>query len=280
MKGIAGRVAIVTGGSSGIGAGLARAFVAAGAWVMVADILEAEGRALAAELGGNCRFLRVDLREDTDIDALVATTVTEFGGIDFLINAAATYVENGGASDRRQWRNGFDVNLIGHVMLVQRAREHLKKSPAPSIVNFTSESAHVGLADRWVYPATKAAIEQVTRSEALDLAVDGIRVNSVMPGWTEKPWQKTAPQEVRDRYASWADRLHMLGRLGRLEEVADAVLFLCSEHASFMTGSCLRIDGGHSALGPQGRDRVLPSDLRRSAGVGLAGGPETKGAEE
>jgi NAD(P)-dependent dehydrogenase (short-subunit alcohol dehydrogenase family) len=275
MKGIAERVAIVTGGSSGIGAGLVRAFVAAGARVMIADILDKEGAALADELGSRCRFQRTDLRHDGDIDGLVTATVAAFGGIDFLINAAATYVENGAASDRAQWRNGFDINVIGHVMLAQRARDHLKLSPAPSIVNFTSESAHVGLAERWVYPATKAAIEQVTRSEALDLAVDGIRVNSVMPGWTEKPWQKTAPQEVKDRYASWADRLHMLGRLGRLDEVADAVLFLCSEHASFMTGSCLRVDGGHSAMGPQGRDRVLPSDLRRSAGVALAGAPES-----
>src|SRR5690606_16166909 len=82
----------------------------------------------------------------------------------------------------------------------------------------------VGLPSRWVYPASKAAIEQVTRSQAMDLAADGIRVNAVMPGWTAKPWQESAPQEVKDQYAYWAKRLHMLGRLGRMEEVTDAVL--------------------------------------------------------
>jgi len=96
---------------------------------------------------------------------------------------------------------------------------------------------------------------------ALDLAP--IRVNAVMPGWTAKPWQASAPQETKDAYAYWADRMHMLGRLGRLEEVANAVLFLCSEHASFVTGSCLRVDGGHSALGPQAREVVLPTTLRK-----------------
>jgi len=263
MKGIAGRVAIVTGGAGGIGAGLVRSFVAAGAKVVSADVLEAQGAALAAELGAACRFVRTDLREDADIERLVETAAREFGGIDFLLNCACTYADKGGASDRAAWRNGFDINLFGHVVLMQKALEWLKRSPWPSIVNFSSESAHVGLASRWVYPATKAAIEQVTRSQALDLARHRIRANAVMPGWTAKPWQETAPQEVKDRYAYWGDRLHMLGRVGRMDEVADAVLFLCSEHAGFITGSCLHVDGGHSAMGPQGRDEVLPTTLRK-----------------
>jgi NAD(P)-dependent dehydrogenase (short-subunit alcohol dehydrogenase family) len=263
MKGIEGRVAIVTGGSSGIGAGLVRAFVAAGAKVVAADILVDQGEALAAEVGANCRFQRTDLRQDAEIERLVAVAAETFGGIDFLLNAACTYADNGAESDRAMWRNGFDTNLFGHVVLMQKALPHLQRSTWPSIVNFSSESAHVGLAGRWVYPATKAAIEQVTRSEAMDLAQYGIRVNAVMPGWTAKPWQATAPKEVKDAYAYWANRMHMLGRLGTLEEVANAVLFLCSEHAGFITGSCLRVDGGHSALGPQARELVLPTTLRK-----------------
>ena len=144
-------------------------------------------------------------------------------------------------------------------MLAKRAHALLCRSSWPSIVYFTSEAAHVGLTGRWVYPATKAAIEQVTRSQALDLGPRRIRVNAVLPGWTEKPWHKTAPQEVKDHYADMANRLHMIGRLGTLDEVAGAVLFLCSEHAGFITGSCLRVDGGHSALGPQGKERHLPT---------------------
>lgn len=263
MKGIQGRVAIVTGGANGIGAGLARAFVAAGAKVMSADVNEALGTALAKELGERCRFQRTDLRSDADLDRLVAATAEAFGGIDFLVNAACTYADGGRDAERSAWQTGFDVNLFGHIMLMQKALPHLRKSSWPSIVNFSSEAAHVGLPSRWIYPATKAAIEQVTRSQAMDLAPDRIRVNAVMPGWTAKPWQESAPPEVKEQYAYWAQRLHMLGRLGRMEEVTDAVLFLCSEHAGFITGSCLRVDGGHSAMGPQGRDLVLPTTLRK-----------------
>jgi NAD(P)-dependent dehydrogenase (short-subunit alcohol dehydrogenase family) len=90
-----------------------------------------------------------------------------------------------------------------------------------------------------------------------------VRANAVMPGWTAKPWQERAPDEVKAQYAKWGERLHMLGRLGRMDEVTDAVLFLCSEHAGFMTGSCLTVDGGHSAMGPQARDVVLPTTLRK-----------------
>lgn len=263
MKGIAGRVAIVTGGAGGIGAGLVRAFAGAGAKVVSADVLEEQGAALARELGANCRFLRTDLRSDEDIERLVAFAAKEFGGIDFLVNSACTYADKGPEADRAAWINGFDVNMFGHVVLMQKALEWLKRSGWPSIVNFSSESAHVGLAGRWVYPATKAALEQLTRSQALDLAQYRIRSNAVMPGWTAKPWQETAPQEVKERYAHWGDRLHMLGRVGRMDEVTDAVMFLCSEHAGFITGSCLHVDGGHSAMGPQGREMVLPTTLRK-----------------
>jgi NAD(P)-dependent dehydrogenase (short-subunit alcohol dehydrogenase family) len=262
VKGIDGRVAIVTGGANGIGAGLVLAFVAAGAKVVSADIDEEKGSAVAGGLGADCRFLRTDLRRDQDIDRLVGFAADSFGGIDFLICAACTYGDEGAQADRASWLTSFDVNLVGHVILVQRARPYLRQSSWPAIVNFTSEAAHVGLPKRWVYPATKAAIEQVTRSQAIDLAPDGVRANCVMPSWTAKPWHAEAPKEVKDHYAYWGERLHMLRRLGRLDEVTDAVLFLCSEHAGFITGSCLRVDGGHSAMGPQGWDVALPSTLQ------------------
>jgi NAD(P)-dependent dehydrogenase (short-subunit alcohol dehydrogenase family) len=272
MKGIAGRVALITGGASGIGAGLVRAFLGAGAKVAFGDIQDEAARALEAELGPGCAFFHADLRADADVDRLVASTAERFGGVDFVINAAATYADDGIGSDRAAWHNGFDTNVIGHVMLVRRALGNLRASPWPSIVYFSSESAHVGLTGRWIYPATKAAIEQIVRSQALDLAADRIRVNAVMPGWTEKPWHRTAPPDVKERYARMSDRLHMIGRLGTLQEVADAVLFLCSEHAGFITGSCLRVDGGHSALGPQGKDKHSPTEARKAAGVTFQAG--------
>lgn len=270
MKGLRDRVAIVTGGARGIGAGLVQAFVDAGSRVVSADVLEAEGRALAASLGERCAFVRTDLRSDADIEALVAAAQKAFGGVDFLVNAACTYADKGAESDRAAWQTGFDVNLFGGIVLMQKALPLLRRSAWPCIVNFSSEAAHVGLPSRWVYPATKAAIEQVTRSQAMDLAADRIRVNAVMPGWTEKPWQASAPKETQEAYAYWGRRLHMLGRVGKMEEVTDAVLFLCSEHAGFMTGSCLRVDGGHSAMGPQGREVVLPTTLRKGTAAAQA----------
>jgi hypothetical protein len=266
MKGISGRVALITGGASGIGAGLVEAFVRAGAKVVFADIQDQAGLAVE-RLAQGAIFVRADLRSDEDIDRLATTAERSFGGVDFLINSAATYADDGIDSDRDAWLNGFNTNLISHVLLAKRAHDLLCRSSWPSIVNFSSEAAHVGLTGRWVYPATKAAIEQVTRSQALDLAPHGIRVNAVMPGWTDKPFHKTAPAEVKQRYLDMGSRLHMLGRAGTIDEVADAVLFLCSEHAGFITGSCLKVDGGHSALGPQGRERHLPTKVRADAGV-------------
>jgi NAD(P)-dependent dehydrogenase (short-subunit alcohol dehydrogenase family) len=266
MNGIAGRIAIITGSASGIGVGLARNFIAQGAKVVCADIQES-GAGLIAGYPDQGIFVHADLRKDTDVTRIVDTAIAKFGGIDFLINAAATYVDKGLSSSRAEWINGFECNLIGHVMLVQQALPYLKKSEAASVVNFSSESAHVGLAGRWIYPATKAAIEQITRSEALDLAEHGIRVNSVMPGWTRKPFHETAPPEVAERYQNLSSRLHILRRMGTVDEVAQAVLFLCSEHASFITGSCLHVDGGHSALGPQGLEVHLPTEIRKAAGA-------------
>jgi NAD(P)-dependent dehydrogenase (short-subunit alcohol dehydrogenase family) len=271
MEGIEGRVAIVTGGASGIGAGVARAFAAAGAKVVIGDLLEDEGAALAANLGADCRFVSADLRREEDIGRLVDTASQAFGGIDFIICVACTYADRGVESGRAEWMNGFDVNLFGHIMLVQRARPWLARSPCASVVNFSSGSANFALAGRWIYPATKAAIEQVTRSQAMDLAADGIRVNAVQPAWTAKASLESGPAEARERYNALAGRLHMLRRAGRASEVADAVLFLCSSHSGFVTGSCLRVDGGHTAMGPQGLDRVLPTDLRAAGKAGRTG---------
>ena len=267
MDGIEDKVAIVTGGASGIGAGVARAFADAGASVVIADILEAEGNALAAELGPGGRFVATDLRRDEEIGRLIDTTVQAFGGIDFVVCVACTYLDHGAESSRADWMNGFGVNLFGHILLVQRARPWLAQSSCASVVNFSSGSANFALSGRWIYPATKAAIEQVTRSQAIDLAADGIRVNAVQPAWTAKAALASGPPDARERYNAIAQRLHMLGRAGSASEVADAVLFLCSAHAGFVTGSCLRVDGGHTAMGPQGRDRVLPTDLRAARGA-------------
>lgn len=263
MQGIAGRVAIVTGGASGLGAGIARAFADAQANVVIADIADEAGAAVAAGFGPRGHFLHTDLRSDDDIAGLVAHAAEALGGIDFLVNCACSYADQGIATDRATWLASFDVNVFGHVMLVQAARAHLARSARPSVVNFTSVAAQAGLGGRAVYPASKAAIEQVTRSQALDLAADRIRVNAVMPAWIAKPGP-SMPPDAQERYDARARRFHLPGRVARMDEVTDAVLFLCSEHAGFITGSILRVDGGHSQMGPQGREVVLPTTLRKA----------------
>ncbi|HVL57301.1 MAG TPA: SDR family oxidoreductase [Burkholderiaceae bacterium] len=265
MEGVSGRVAIVTGGANGIGAGIVDGFARAGVRVTIADIVDPAEQALAELSPDAVQFVRADLRRDDDLDAVVDATVQRFGGIDFLLNVACTYADGGFDADRAAWRNGFDINVFGHVMLLQRAHPHLRRSTCASVVNFASASGHIAQAGRWVYPASKAAIEQLTRSQALDLAEDGIRVNALLPGWVRKPWQDTAEPDTNRRYEALAGRLHMLGRLGTLTEIAEAALFLCSAHARFVTGSCLRVDGGYTALGPQGKEKVLPTALRGKA---------------
>ncbi|MEC9311470.1 MAG: SDR family oxidoreductase, partial [Pseudomonadota bacterium] len=177
MKGLDGKVAIIPGGATKIGAAIAQAFRAAGTKVMIADINEEAGQAL---VGDGIAFCKTNLREDDDIAALVAATKKEFGRIDFLVNVACSYLDNGAESTRAEWMESLDVNIVGSVMLMQTAREELAKNSG-AIVNFGSISARVAQKGRWLYPVSKAAILQLTRNQAMDLAPDGIRVNAVSP---------------------------------------------------------------------------------------------------
>ena len=258
MRGLNGKVAIVTGGARSIGAAVVREFLLEGASVTIADILVDEGAALAAELGDNVHFAPTDLRSDEQLQSCVDQTVEKYGRIDFLINAAATYHDKGFDSSRADWTFTFDVNLFGGVVLFQKAHPYLAQSGAAAVVNFSSESAHAAQAKRWVYPCTKSAIEELTRSQALDVAKDNIRVNAVIPGWT---WS-TPIQKAHDQDPDYVDRLaaqfHMNGRIGTAEEVARAVMFLCSTDASLITGSMIPVDGGHASLGPQGTLELSP----------------------
>ena len=149
--------------------------------VVIADINVADGEAAAKKLGGKARFIRCDLTSDTDIAAVVKATVEATGRLDYLVNVACTYLDNGADTARADWLKAFDVNIVGSVMLMQAARPHLKKNKG-AIVNFGSISSRVARTGRWAYPVSKAAILQLTRNQAMDLAPDGIRVNAVSPG--------------------------------------------------------------------------------------------------
>ncbi len=255
MRGLDGRTAIVTGGATLIGAAVVRAFRDAGTNVAVADI-DVEGGERLAEDG--VLFVPTDIRDDAQIDELVAKTLDRFGRIDLLVNLACSYVDDGAASPRADWLESLNVNVASAAMLANTVRPHLVAQGGGAIVNFTSISARVAQSGRWLYPVGKAALVQLTRSMAMDFAPDNVRVNSVSPGWT---WSRVMVELSGDNRAK-TDRVaapfHLPGRAADPAEVAEVVLFLCSDNASFVTGADYAVDGGYSAMGPERAEPAIP----------------------
>ena len=258
MRGLDGKTAVITGGATLIGAAVVRAFVGAGARVAVADIDEAGGGRLVDELGDAVLFEPADIRDDAQLERLAAATAARFGGIDFLVNLACSYVDEGLASPRADWLESLNVNVASAALAAHVVRPYMLERGGGAIVNFASISSKVAQTGRWLYPVSKAAIVQLTRNMAMDLAADNIRVNSVSPGWT---WSKVMVELTGDDRAK-TDRVaapfHLLGRAGDPEEVANVVLFLCSDDASFVTGADWAVDGGYSAMGPEQAEPAIP----------------------
>ncbi|MCI0711130.1 MAG: glucose 1-dehydrogenase [Chloroflexi bacterium] len=251
----AGRVAIVTGGASGIGAATVREFANEGVQVAIFDINVEGGEQLAASLiaeGRNVAFWRVDVADQEICREAVQEVAARWGRVDFLVNNAVSFIAKGLDVTTPEWERSLGVNVRGYANMVQACHESMRRTGGGAIVNLASISGHVAQPNRWTYNASKGAILAMTRCMALDLSVDKIRVNSISPGWIWTPEVQKAAQGDRAKWEPVWGKYHMLRRLGEPREVARAVLFLCSDDASFITATELRVDGGYTGMGSEG----------------------------
>lgn len=241
--GMQGKGAIVTGGASGIGAAAVERFVAEGARVVIADLNDQLGASLAERLGpDSARYLRTDVTSQDDVQRLF-DEAESFGGVDAVFNNAGI----GGLAPATEytdedWQNIINVNLTG-VFRVARESMRRMQERGGSLINCASVLGHFGQSQTAAYSAAKGGVVNLTRTLALEGAPRGIRVNSVSPGYINTPLLELLDADVLDFLTS----LHPVGRLGRPEEVAAAVLFLASDEASFVTGADLPVDGGFMA---------------------------------
>lgn len=250
-----GRAAIVTGGASGIGEATAREFANEGASVAIFDINEDAGETLAASLraeGRDVRFARVDVADVNACRAAVDAFAADAGRLDYLVNSAVSFLSKGLDATPDDWQRSLGVNVQGTANMAQACHPHIRQSGGGAFVNISSISAHIAQPNRWTYNACKGAILSLTRCQALDMAVDKIRVNVVSPGWTWTPEVARAANGDRAAWEPVWGRFSMMRRLGEAREIARAILFLCSDDASFITGAELPVDGGYLGLGSEG----------------------------
>jgi len=240
-----GKVAIVTGAGSGIGEAIAILFGASGAKVVVSDVHEDAGRAVARRVGAQASFFRADVSKAADSEALVREAVTRFGALHVAVNNAGISGPIGltGEYPLDGWEKVLAVNLSGVFYGMRYQVEAMKSAGGGSIVNIASILGQVGFRGSCAYVASKHGMVGLTRTTALEYAPDNIRVNAVGPAFIKTPMLEVIPPD--DMKA--IEKLHPMGRLGRSSEVAELVLWLASDKSSFVTGSYYAVDGGYLA---------------------------------
>ena len=243
-------VVLITGALTGIGRAAAFAFAREGNRVVVSGRHEEVGQALAAELrefGGKAEFIRADVRREDDVRSLVDQTIARFGRLDAAVNTAGTEGKPGPVTEQtaESYAATFDTNVLGTLLSMKHELRVMLGQRRGSVVNVSSTYGHAGTPNASVYAASKHAVEGLTTSAALEVAGSGVRVNAVAPGPTETG--------MLNRFTGSAERKAglistvPLGRVGEPDEIANAILFLCSDRASFISGHVLSVDGGKSA---------------------------------
>ena len=252
---LAGKAAVITGASTGIGRASALRFGEEGARLVLVDIQESDGAGIAREVerrGGTARFLRGDVSRREDNERALELCVECYGALDILFcNAGITLPKTLPASDDSEINGLLAVNLLGPMYAARRAIPMMLEQPKGGTILFTaSKTGLVAQTDSPVYCASKGAIVMLAKALALDYATRGIRVNALCPGIIDTPMLRRFADAMPDSAAAWATyaAAQPMGRLGTAEECADAALWLVSDDASFVTGVALPVDGGFTAM--------------------------------
>ena len=245
-----GKVLVATGGASLIIEALALQFASNGGKVVLGDLNTDHADELLADLGDAGRFIKTDVTSDADLDALRQTAVDEFGGVDYAVSAHTTFGCGYLDTSREQWMTSLNVNVASAVMFIEKAVPLMQQRGNGAAVLVTSVSGKSSQPNRIVYPVTKAALIGLSRNMSQALAPLGIRLNSVSPGWT---WSRNIEKRygTREHADNFAGEFHAIRRMAEPEEIADAICYVCSDGATFVTGSDFAVDGGYSAMGPE-----------------------------
>ena len=245
-----GRVAVITGAASGIGAATAQRFAAEGASIAGLDLAGPSPEVVAGleASAPDVAYWPLDVRDEAQIEARVAEVVKRFGRIDVLLNAAG--VASAGSVDQvpaDEWDRVLDINLKGTYLVAKHVVPHMVAAGAGSIVNIASIEGLVGFQGQAAYNASKGAVVVLTRNMAADYGRQGVRVNCLCPGLIETPMTAPLHDPALAVIRDWFVDQHLMGRAGTPDEVAAAALFLASDDASFVTGHALVVDGGFVA---------------------------------